>query len=64
MKRTLGSRKLSLNRETVRTLEGARLEGVAGGSISHGWSCANSGCDSQICYTIYRPRHCSIEICA
>lgn len=64
MKKKMAHRSLTLHRETLRSLTGAELEEAAGASISHAWSCANSGCDSQICYTVYRPHHCSIEICA
>lgn len=56
-------RSLKLHRETLRSLAAAQAAAVVGGSISHGWSCANSGCDSQICYTVVRPHYCSVEIC-
>lgn len=55
--------KLTLNRETLRSLEDARLEGAAGGTFTNGDSCWNS-CP----FTFPRSqclscRNCSIDVC-
>jgi len=64
MKKKTTPRSLTLHRETLRSLAAAALDPVAGASISAGWSCANSGCDSQnTCITVCH-RRCSIDICA
>ena len=44
MKKKIFARKLTLQRETLRSLEGAQLQGAAGALSKE--SCCNSSCDT------------------
>jgi hypothetical protein len=46
MKKKIFARKLTLQRETLRSLEGAQLQEAAGGLTVNG-SCCNSSCDTD-----------------
>ena len=52
-KKKILDRKLTLQRETLRGLEGAQLQEAAGAYTLNG-SCCNSSCDTEtvfVCYT-------------